>query len=173
MRPNLMPDAKKKEEDHEIFKKKIEAYEVLRDKEKHTVCDMYGQDGLRGGGPPPEDTMLLEKLLVGLSTFNQGEEVLSALDILVDLLVVQQVQGTTIQATHLNPLHHSHSHKHPTSFKNHTAKLRSKVQVGWRQCSFGEWGGDASQFGGSKRHRRSSNVRERCSGRCRLDKLVK
>jgi DnaJ family protein B protein 4 len=30
-----------------------EAFEVLNDKQKRTVYDQFGEEGLKGGGPPP------------------------------------------------------------------------------------------------------------------------
>ncbi|XP_047136026.1 dnaJ homolog subfamily B member 6 isoform X1 [Hydra vulgaris] len=46
--PDKNPD--KKAEAEEMFKKISEAYEVLSDKEKRNVYDVYGKDGLKAGG---------------------------------------------------------------------------------------------------------------------------
>merc|ERR1719221_1767687 len=44
----------KVKEAEEEFKQINEAYDVLSDSEKRKVYDLYGEEGLKGGGPPPE-----------------------------------------------------------------------------------------------------------------------
>jgi len=41
------------EEASKKFKEISEAFEVLSDKQKRTIYDQFGEDGLKGGGPPP------------------------------------------------------------------------------------------------------------------------
>ncbi|CAG8615657.1 7466_t:CDS:2 [Paraglomus occultum] len=50
------PDKNKeanREEAEKKFKEISEAYEVLSDKNKRQIYDMYGEEGLKGGPPPP------------------------------------------------------------------------------------------------------------------------
>lgn len=42
-----------KKESEEKFKEISEAYEVLIDKQKREIFDVYGEEGLKGGAPPP------------------------------------------------------------------------------------------------------------------------
>ncbi|KAH9167877.1 hypothetical protein EDB89DRAFT_1995356 [Lactarius sanguifluus] len=41
------------EEASQKFKQISEAFEVLNDKQKRTIYDQFGEEGLKGGGPPP------------------------------------------------------------------------------------------------------------------------
>jgi len=50
------PDKNKeanREEAEKKFKEISEAYEVLSDKNKRQIYDVYGEEGLKGGAPPP------------------------------------------------------------------------------------------------------------------------
>jgi DnaJ family protein B protein 4 len=49
--PDKNPDNKEAAE--EKFKEISEAYDVLSDKDKRQVFDAYGEEGLKGGAPPP------------------------------------------------------------------------------------------------------------------------
>lgn len=46
-------NAERKEEAEEKFKDVAEAYDVLSDDQKRAVYDQYGEEGLKGGPPPP------------------------------------------------------------------------------------------------------------------------
>lgn len=46
-------NADKREEAEERFKDIAEAYDVLSDTEKKAIYDQYGEEGLKGGAPPP------------------------------------------------------------------------------------------------------------------------
>jgi DnaJ family protein B protein 4 len=48
--PDRNPD--KQDEASKKFKEVSEAYEVLSDKDKRQIYDVYGEDGLKGGPPP-------------------------------------------------------------------------------------------------------------------------
>ena len=50
------PDKNKQPGADEKFKEISEAYEVLNDKEKRKIYDMYGEEGLKGGPPPNESS---------------------------------------------------------------------------------------------------------------------
>ena len=52
------PDRHQSDKDKEVaelkFKEISEAYEVLSDKNKRQIYDMYGEEGLKAGPPPSE-----------------------------------------------------------------------------------------------------------------------
>ncbi|KAL9185721.1 hypothetical protein ACHAXT_003498 [Thalassiosira profunda] len=153
----------------EKFKQISEAYDVLSDAEKRKVYDLYGEEGLKGGGCPPPQEEPDESGAQGYQNFQPGGG---------GPFGSGFTGGPSGRPTGAGYTYNGDPHDFFAAFTKASNQRQSSYGEtpfegtgGLEEMLFG--GGSGAYHGGSKRHRRAHVPERCCSVPCTLEDMYR